>query len=316
MPPRKSSWEHFGGRKDDQQGVKILEADLCLWAHNKFTPVQAQAKLCHNNMYAATYRCTMEVRKEFMPGIVQNYNKSKQVTATGQPSKVSIFKGKLNPMHLSVQKEYLKDKVHGLSSTLFAFRQFHHHQPDLLCQTMMQVDDMQGLAFDEQAWAVEHFLLDDPKVQQQLFKYLILPAKDLEKEGMPSNANQDQQQSWILQKAAADYTAFVASTAQLALSICPDITVDHLQPEAAGVVVEQYAKQLGHSLQQWTDSTVALANIKQMLDGLGLASVAWHSQEAAIAHAVAVNQNSEPHADAAALDTDSIANLGSELLQV
>ncbi|DBB12113.1 TPA: hypothetical protein ACH3X3_006224 [Trebouxia sp. C0006] len=217
-----------------------------------------------------------------MPGIVQNYNKSKQVTATGQPSKVSIFKGKLNPMHLSVQKEYLKDK---------------------------------GLAFDEQAWAVEHFLLNDPKVQQQLFKYLILPAKDLEKEGMPSNANQDQQQSWILQKAAADYTAFVASTAQLALSICPDITVDHLQPEAAGVVVEQYAKQLDHSLQQWTDSTVALANIKQMLDGLGLASVAWYSQEAAIAHAVAVNQNSEPHADAAALDTDSIANLGSELLQ-
>ncbi|DBA79819.1 TPA: hypothetical protein ACH3X1_008479 [Trebouxia sp. C0004] len=109
---------------------------------------------------------------------------------------------------------------------------------------------------------------------------------------MPSNANQDQQQSWILQKAAADYTAFVASTAQLALSICPDITVDHMQPEAAGVIVEQYAKQLGHSLQQWTDSTVPLANIK------GLASVAWHSQEAAIAHAVAVNQNSEPHAEA------------------
>ena len=92
---------------------------------------------------------------------------------------------------------------------------------------MMQVDDMQGLAFDEHAWAVEHFLLNDPKVQQQLFKYLILPAKDLEKEGMPSNANPNQQQSWILQKAAADYTAFVASTAQLALSICPDITVDH-----------------------------------------------------------------------------------------
>ena len=181
----------------------------------------------------------------------------------------------------------------------------------------MQVDDMQGLAFDEQAWAIEHFLLNDPKVQQQLFKYLILPAKDLEKEGMPSNANSDQQQSWILQKAAADYTAFVANTAQLALLICPDITVDHLQPEAAGIIVEQYAK-LGHSLQQWTDSTVALANIKQVLDGLGLASAAWHSQEAAIAHAVAVNEseNSEPHADAAALDTDSIANLGSELLQV
>ncbi|DBA99006.1 TPA: hypothetical protein ACH3X1_014279 [Trebouxia sp. C0004] len=50
----------------------------------------------------------MEVRKEFMPGIVQNYNKSKQVTTTGEPSKVSIFK--LNPMHLSVQKGYLKDK--------------------------------------------------------------------------------------------------------------------------------------------------------------------------------------------------------------
>ncbi|DBB04013.1 TPA: hypothetical protein ACH3X1_013074 [Trebouxia sp. C0004] len=163
---------------------------------------------------------------------------------------------------------------------------------------MVQGDDMQGLGFDEQAWAGEHFLLNDPKVQQQLFEYLILPAKDLEKEGMPSNANQDQQQSWILQKAAADYTAFVASTAQLALSICPDITVDHMQPEAAGVIVEQYAKQLGHSLQQWTDSTVALANIKQLLDGLGLASVAWHSQEAAIAHAVAVNQNSAPHAEA------------------
>lgn len=314
MPPRKSSWEHFGGRKDGQQGVKPLEADLCLWAYNKFTPVQAQAKLCHNNMYAATYRSTMEVRKEFMPGIVQNYNKSKQVTATGEPSKVSIFKGKLNPMHLSVQKGYLKDKVHGLLS--LAFKQLHHNQPDLLCKIIMQVGDMQGLAFDEQAWAVEHFLLDDPKVQQQLFKYLILPAKDLEKEGMPSNANQDQQQSWILQKAAADYTAFVASTAQLALSICPDMTDDHLQPEAAGMIVEQFAKQLGHSLQQWTDSTVALANIKQVLDGLGLASVEWRSQEAAIAHAVAVNENSEPHADAAALDTDSIAHLGSELLQV
>jgi len=198
-----------------------------------------------------------------------------------------------------------------------AFRQFYHHQPDLLCKKMMQVDDMQGLVFDDHAWAVEHFLLNDPKVQQQLFKYLeLLPAKDLEKEGMPSNADQDQQQSWILEKAAADYTSFVASTAQLALSICPDITVDHLQPEAADVIVEQYAKQLGHSLQQWTDSTVALANIKQVLDGLVLASVAWQSQEAAIAHAVAVNENSEPHADAAALDTDSIANLGSELLQV
>ncbi|DBA74028.1 TPA: hypothetical protein ACH3X1_010848 [Trebouxia sp. C0004] len=166
---------------------------------------------------------------------------------------------------------------------------------------------MEGLAFDEHAWAVEHFLLNDPKVQQQLFKYWILPAKDLEKEGMPSSANQDQRQSWILQKAAADYTAFIPST---------DITVDHLQCEAAGIIFEQYAKQLGHSLQQWTDSTVALANIKEVLDGLGRASVAWQSQEAAIAHAVAVNANSEPHADAAALDTDSIANLGSELLQV
>ncbi len=154
----------------------------------------------------------------------------------------------------------------------------------------MQVDDMQGLVCDDHACAVEHFLLNDPKVQQQLFKYLeLLPEKDLEKEGMPSNADQDQQQSWILQKAAADYTSFVASTAQLALSVCPDITVDHLQPEAADVIVEQYAKQLGHSLQQWTDSTVALANTKQVLDGLGLASVAWQSQEAAIAHAVAVN---------------------------
>jgi len=122
MSPRKSSWEHFGGRKDGQQGVKTLEADLCLWAHNKFTPVQAQAKLCHNNMYAATYRSTMEVRKEFMPGIVQNYNKSKQFTASGEPSKVSIFKGKLNPMHLSVQKGYLKDKVYGLGSTLFGLQ--------------------------------------------------------------------------------------------------------------------------------------------------------------------------------------------------
>ncbi len=63
MPPRKSSWEHFGGCKDGQQGVKPLEADLCLWAHNKFTPVQAQAKLCHNNMYAATYRSTMNTNE-------------------------------------------------------------------------------------------------------------------------------------------------------------------------------------------------------------------------------------------------------------
>ena len=51
---------------------------------------------------------------------------------------------------------------------------------------------------------------------------------DLDKEGMPSNADQDQQRSWIIQKAAADYTTFVASTAQLALSICPDIAIDHL----------------------------------------------------------------------------------------
>ncbi len=29
---------------------------------------------------------------------------------------------------------------------------------------MMQVDDMQGLALDEQAWAVEHFLLNESKV--------------------------------------------------------------------------------------------------------------------------------------------------------
>ncbi|DBA88271.1 TPA: hypothetical protein ACH3X1_016563 [Trebouxia sp. C0004] len=163
----------------------------------------------------------MEVKKEFMPRVVQNYNKSKHVAATGEPSKVSVFKGKLTPMHLSVRTGYLKDK---------------------------------GVAFNEHAWAVEHFLLNDPKVQQQLFKYLILPAKDLEKEGMPSSAN------------------------------------------------------------KWTDSTVARANIKQVLNGLGLASIAWHSQEAAIAHAVAVNENSEPYADAAALDTDSIASLGSEFV--
>ena len=180
----------------------------------------------------------------------------------------------------------------------------------------MQVDDMQGLVFDDHAWAAEHFLpfilLNDPKVQQHLFKYLeLLPAEDHQKEGMPSKADQDQQQSWI----RPDYTSFVASTAQPALSICPDIMIDHLQLEVADILVEQYAKQLGHSLQQWTDSTGALADIKQVLDGLGLAS-AWQSQDAAIAHAVAVNKNSEPYADAAALDTDSIANLVSELLQV
>jgi len=60
----------------------------------------------------------MEVRKEFMPGIVQEYNKSKQITASGEPSKVR-FKGKLHPMHLSVEKGYLKDKVYCLGSALF-----------------------------------------------------------------------------------------------------------------------------------------------------------------------------------------------------
>jgi len=98
---------------------------------------------------------------------------------------------------------------------------------------------------------------------------------------MPSKADQDEQQTWLLQRAAADYTSFVTSTGQLALSLGPDITIDHRQPEAADIVVQQYAKQLGHALQQRTDSTVALADVKQVLDGLGLASVAWQSQEAA-----------------------------------
>ena len=43
----------------------------------------------------------------------------------------------------------------------------------------------------------------------------------------------------------------------------------------------------------WNDSSVALVNSKQLLDGLGLASVPWGPREAAIAHPVDVNEFSQ-----------------------
>lgn len=110
--PTLKSWEHFGGRQQGQQGTKPLESDLSKWALEKgFGPFQAQAKLCHDKLYARTYRSTMEVRKEFMPGLVQIFNRSRQLNAPGKSSQVSILKCELNPMHLSVQKAYYKDKV-------------------------------------------------------------------------------------------------------------------------------------------------------------------------------------------------------------
>jgi hypothetical protein len=51
----------------------------------------------------------MEVRKEFMPGIVQEYNKSKQITASGEPSKVR-FKGKLHPCTCQLRKDISKTR--------------------------------------------------------------------------------------------------------------------------------------------------------------------------------------------------------------
>ena len=184
--PAPKRWEHFGGRKDGQQGNKPLESELIQWARERgFTPVQAQAKLCHEKLYARTYRSTTEIRKEFMPGMVQMHNRSRQSTATGEPSKVSIFKGKLNPMHLLVQTAYYKDKV-CLTLT------HQHLQADQCCNVNLdtQAALMQALNFDAEAWAVEHFQLESSKVQEQLTSYLQLLSKpDIDKEGMPANVD-------------------------------------------------------------------------------------------------------------------------------
>lgn len=99
---------------------------------------------------------------------------------------------------------------------------------------------MQGLKFDSEAWAIEHFQLETPKVQQQLSSYLqLLPTKRLEREGMPASVDNAAQQHWIFQKATADFGKFVSATDQEAISHCRDITVDHLPHETAAVVVEQ-----------------------------------------------------------------------------
>ena len=174
---------------------------------------------------------------------------------------------------------------------------------------------MQGLRFDSEAWAIEHFQLGSPKVQQQLSSYLqLLPTKGLEKEGMPANVDDAAQQHWIFRRAKADFGKFVSATDQEAISHCRDITVDHLPHETAAVVVEQYVKGHENVLRHWSNRKVAVANSRRLLTELGLIATPWEFQEAAIAHAVDVNEDPRRHADC--IHHQTILSLGATLAQV
>jgi len=103
------SWDTFGGREDSQPGSNPQESLLTSWALQKgFVPVQAQALLCAEQLYAPSYRKRMLIPHELRPGLCQEFNKT-----VAKAEKVTPLKVFLNPMHLLVQQSYLQDKVSG-----------------------------------------------------------------------------------------------------------------------------------------------------------------------------------------------------------
>lgn len=101
------SWETFGGRGDHQPGSNPQESVLRSWALQKgFIPVQAQARLCVDQVYAPCYRQRMLLARDFRPVVCHKYRK-----AHDKPGKISPLRVLLNPMHLLVQQAYLLDKV-------------------------------------------------------------------------------------------------------------------------------------------------------------------------------------------------------------
>ena len=112
MAPR--SCDTFGGQvlEDEQQGYLPTESQLEEWANKaEFSSVQAQALVCSNDIYPASYRKRLEISKELMASGVQKHNANrKKASAEGQPA-VTMIKFFVNPMHLLVQQAYCVDKV-------------------------------------------------------------------------------------------------------------------------------------------------------------------------------------------------------------
>ena len=112
---RKRSWEHFGGRDTDAIGHRPTEDELTQWAESKgFTPTQAQALLCTEQVYTVSARKKLELTREFSANAVQRYNSSRKRLAADEKDHtptVGMLKVQLNPMHLLVQKAFLASKV-------------------------------------------------------------------------------------------------------------------------------------------------------------------------------------------------------------
>ena len=101
------SWETFGGRGDYQPGSNPTESLLLSWALQKgFVPMQAQAKLCVDQIYAPCYRQRMLLAHDFRAGLCCTYNQERE-----KAGKVCPLRIWLNPMHLLMQQAYLADKV-------------------------------------------------------------------------------------------------------------------------------------------------------------------------------------------------------------
>ena len=98
--------------EDEQQGYLPTESQLEEWANKaEFSSVQAQALVCSNDIYPASYRKRLEISKELMASGVQKHNANrKKASAEGQPA-VTMIKFFVNPMHLLVQQAYCVDKV-------------------------------------------------------------------------------------------------------------------------------------------------------------------------------------------------------------
>lgn len=114
--PKPPAWQTFGGREADQPGCKPLESDLLSWADQeprKFSPVQAQALLCSEAIFAQSYRKKLVIPAEWEPGEVRKYNKSAPVDEDGKSQTISVIKCSVSPMHLLVLRAYYKDKVNS-----------------------------------------------------------------------------------------------------------------------------------------------------------------------------------------------------------
>ena len=100
-------------------GIGLQEDELLQWAESKqFSPVQAQALLCSDQVYSNTARKKLEFTREYSANAVQKYNNSrKQLTEEEKlhTPAVSMLKVQLNPMHQLVEKAFFASKVrwHG-----------------------------------------------------------------------------------------------------------------------------------------------------------------------------------------------------------